>query len=81
MGVLKSSPLMTMTVLEGFGGSTETLERLQKGTEKPWHGFKPTHPTQTVDLSKRIPIKNYTFNSSNQKNPIWRTVKASLPEQ
>lgn len=69
---------MIILVLEGFGGSRE---RLQKATGKPCHGFKPTHPTQTVDLSKRIPIKNYTFNSSNQKHPIWRAVKSPLPEQ
>lgn len=52
-----------------------------KGHRKALDGPKPTHPTQTEDLSKRIPIRNYTFNSSKQKKPIWRTVKAPLPEQ
>lgn len=48
---------MTILMLEGFWGSSEILERLQKVTGKPCHGLQPTHPTQTVDLSKRIQLK------------------------
>lgn len=50
-------------MLEGYWFSSGSAGDAAEGHR----GALPTHPTQPADLSKRIPIKNYTIPAAKRK--------------
>lgn len=54
---------------------------LHKVTGEAYCGLQPTHPTQSVDLTKRIPIKiTHLIPATRKQLKKKKTLKLFLPE-